>query len=800
MKIYIDVSNLMTVDFVTGIQRVVREVVVRMLKEDSLETILLVSPRGQEHFYILDNEKFFDFFVFDKGEKNQCVTNKTCDLKSIEAGSVFFDIDSVWSSHKRRSSLLPELKSNGIKIAVFIHDIIPITHPQYCHENTMFFFMNYLAAYLQYADIILTSTQSTLDAINTLIEKLELPPVKGFVTWLGSDFAAKRDKDTHISYEARTVARKGKYILCVGTIEPRKNHKFLLDAFDKKLADLEINLVFAGRIGWNVEDLEQRIQSHPLKDRKLFHLSGQNDASIDFLYRNAYLVAFPTYEEGFGLPMIEAIERNCVLVASNIPVLKEIGRDFCDYFNPYNPDELISLVEKYLNSPSVYANKRNNLKNYNSVSWDTVAVKIIHALNSLEYNAPSVCPDVHQMVVLSARPDMLLSTLPYIDKFMPFITEVIICCPDSAIDVLYGNYRGRLKMTFLTDSEILAGSPLPKDHSTRNMFLRCMAMKSPKLNDVFIMSDDDYRPLKEIKSSDYYEDRKYVAYYCFNLEDWSGTAWEPTSFDLCMKRTTDFLKANHYPCKHYASHMPQIIDKRIFNEMLDKHPGIEAKGYCEWCTYFNYLQYNYPSILKTKTYKSMCWPGNPTDWKLQIIPTEYLYENYYEENYINGGIFEGMSTQFNDSFEVESQEKINKFVLRQNSYLDQQRTFDLYSQMYECEYRERPQLGLFVGESGLELVVPKYLILKKASFARIPFELRVYKYAGVLSNIEIHCYYSDLSGNTFYHAEVLNITGEDCKFDFPLYGYYHTGNYFYNVEVKLDKEVVRKSMPISIMS
>lgn len=797
MKIYIDVSNLLLVNFVTGIQRVVREVTIRMLKNPEIQTVLLSCQRGQDVFDILDNEAFLKCFDEEIGDRKKIISGNTCALGDLEAGSVFFDIDSVWGSHQRRSQILPQLKRQGVKLAVYIYDIIPITYPQYCHENTAFFFMSYLAAYLQYADIILTSTQSTLDKIGELLKQLNLPPIEGCVTWLGADFAATKDNDQSISSEAKAIVKRGKYILCVGTVEPRKNHKLLLDAFDKKWSSIGINLVFAGRFGWNIDELEKRIKNHPEAGKRFFHLSGQNDATIDYLYRNAFLVALPTFEEGFGLPIIEAIERETVLIASDIPVLREVGKGFCDYFNPYSTKEIISVVDQYLQHPEIYKEKKQNLKEYVPVTWDTVTTKIVLALKELECKNFLERPLIKQMVILSARPDMLLSTLPYIEKYMRFIKEIVVCCPDKIAAVLKKNYSGNLILSFLTDNEILNGSPLPGDHATRNFYLRCLAMKSPKLDDVFIMSDDDYRPLCNIDIDCFYKDGKYKGYYCGELKKWGGTVWSPTSFDVGMKRTMRFLESNHYPCKQYASHMPQIIDKKIFNEMLEKHEGMEGEGYCEWSTYFNYLEYHYPSILENEIYKVMCWPGNPTDWKLQVVPTEYLFENYYEENYCKGHIFSGFSTELSEYVEKENAGKIRLFSERQMRYQSYQNAFELFEQMYCCEFRELPQFGYIKQGEWNELVMPKYLILKENGFAWIPFELRIEDER--FKELEIHSYYSDIAGNSFYHAEVIKIPTKNIVFDMPLYGYRMTGNYYYNIEIKSGTQKIHKAIPISII-
>ena len=83
------------------------------------------------------------------------------------------------------------------------------------------------------------------------------------------------------------------------------------------------------------------------------------------------------------------------------------------------------------------------------------------------------------------------------------------------------------------------------------------------------MSDDDYRPLHTIAPDLFVKNGKYQAYYCYNLRDWTGTAGMPTSFDRCMFRTAEFLREHQYPRKLYASHQPQVIDKRIFLQKRD---------------------------------------------------------------------------------------------------------------------------------------------------------------------------------------------------------------------------------------
>ncbi len=158
MRIYIDVTNLLNTNYLTGIQRVVREVVVRLIKERKHTLVLLYFNEYFNHYFEVDCAKFYDKFCEGTGEIKDLYTTHVIRVDDIAPGSVFFDLDGTWSLSTKRSALLPQLKENGVKLVVYFYDLIPITHPQFCHSNTVNNFISYVGAYLQYADLIMAST------------------------------------------------------------------------------------------------------------------------------------------------------------------------------------------------------------------------------------------------------------------------------------------------------------------------------------------------------------------------------------------------------------------------------------------------------------------------------------------------------------------------------------------------------------------------------------------------------------------------------------------------------------------
>ena len=133
--------------------------------------------------------------------------------------------------------------------------------------------------------------------------------------------------------------------LTVGTIEPRKNHVLLLDALDQVWQQYpDTSLCIVGRIGWLCEELVSRIVRHPQYNRSLFMFNDLSDAELEYCYQHARGLIFPSHAEGFGLPVVEALQHGLHVLVSDIPIHREVGREFCTYFDHQSPDALARLV------------------------------------------------------------------------------------------------------------------------------------------------------------------------------------------------------------------------------------------------------------------------------------------------------------------------------------------------------------------------------------------------------------------------------------------------------------------------
>lgn len=404
-KIYIDISMVLVGTNFTGIPRVVMELTKQLYHAPGLELIFLEYHQKKDDFEIIDEKGFAAFCGEKKGSRKRLRTGAHIPLLGMERDSVFFDVDAVWKTRVRRSYLYPGLKAAGVKIVPFVHDIIGVTHPQFCPSDDMLNFLDFTGAVIRYADKVVVTSRATKGAIEELCGKLDVtcPTVK--IVPLGGDFrklsvkatgsGAARDKNGRsvkgrragqdvVSEEIVEIAKSGPYLLMVGTIDPRKNHKLLLAAYDRGLKKLGMHLVIAGHKGWDVDDLIQRMEGHEDFGKGIWHVNGASDEEIDYLYAHCYALAFPSYIEGYGLPIIESMVRGVPVIAADTPINMEVGGEYALYFSQDKPEELVEAVSGLLEKPSEYESIKDKLKSFAPPTWEETAKGISGILSGTD--------------------------------------------------------------------------------------------------------------------------------------------------------------------------------------------------------------------------------------------------------------------------------------------------------------------------------------------------------------------------------------------------------------------------------
>lgn len=218
---------------------------------------------------------------------------------------------------------------DGGRVAAFVHDTIPLDLPHTQTPASVLRFQRFLQRAQAHAEVILCNSQVSAADIRRHMSRWGKVP-RTVVAHLGV-----QDDFFQIGNNAPAPAIPSPYFLCLGTIEPRKNHRFLLDLWEQletELAPQQMpHLVICGRRGWLNEDLFQRLDASPLRGRFLHEFNGLDDAALGPLMAHAAGSLFPSLAEGFGLPPAEAAAARVPVICNDLPIFRETLGDIPIY-------------------------------------------------------------------------------------------------------------------------------------------------------------------------------------------------------------------------------------------------------------------------------------------------------------------------------------------------------------------------------------------------------------------------------------------------------------------------------------
>jgi alpha-1,2-rhamnosyltransferase len=245
---------------------------------------------------------------------------------------------SAWRKPARTAVELA--KQHGMPIGVIIHDLIPIDHPEFFSPRAAAVFGEWIDGLMRVTDFSLAISRTTRERLWQYA--VQQHPERAWTPAQFAQFELGSKLDTrpiggrfrHDLAQAFEGGNGAPTYLTVATIEPRKNHAFLLDAFEQVWADQpHVRLCIVGRIGWLCDGILRRIRSHPRYGRSLFMYNDLSDGELDYCYRYAKAFLFPSKAEGFGLPIVEALSYGLPTLVSDIPIHREVGTEFCTFFD-----------------------------------------------------------------------------------------------------------------------------------------------------------------------------------------------------------------------------------------------------------------------------------------------------------------------------------------------------------------------------------------------------------------------------------------------------------------------------------
>lgn len=342
-RLMVDVSVIMRHDAATGIQRVVRSVWSQLKALEQTDFDVVPVYAGPSRGYCFAPE---DFLV--RAGRSASVP------VGVRPGDKFLGLDLAAHYLPNYGEQLAAWRANGASVHIVVYDLLPIARPDWFEPGTRRHFSRWFDTLIAHADQALCISDSVAHQLRRrTIGTIAHERMRVGRLHLSGDIAGSLPSAGLTPNVIQTLERVGSRptVLMIGTIEPRKGYDRALEGFERLWAehdDSAPDLVIVGKPGWKTTAIQERIRSHPEHGRRLHWLENVSDEGLMKLYEASRAVFLASYDEGFGLPLIEAATHRRWALVRDLPVFREQRLSNVRYFDADSPEdlarELIDLV------------------------------------------------------------------------------------------------------------------------------------------------------------------------------------------------------------------------------------------------------------------------------------------------------------------------------------------------------------------------------------------------------------------------------------------------------------------------
>lgn len=305
---------------------------------------------------------------------------------SVRPGDVVFypaywhDLDPVW---------IKDLRTAGARVAILVHDLLPITFSKFYQAPWRDLFADNVLAAIENADVLYAVSRYTADSILEFGRMHDLAPRALRVIHNGFDPLVEdpqvrrlidqgRFRPSHSKKRLHDFFKREQPYLMVGTIEPKKGHVPIIESFERLWDEgLERSLALVGRRGWLEEDVVKKISGSRYVGTRLFWFDSADDLDLYVAYKNSRALVFGSYAEGFGIPMIEAAMSRLPFMCYRTVVANEIAGENGLFFDNFS--ELKRHVE-LLEDDAAHAQQKATLEAFSWPSWRETGYRLFDQL------------------------------------------------------------------------------------------------------------------------------------------------------------------------------------------------------------------------------------------------------------------------------------------------------------------------------------------------------------------------------------------------------------------------------------
>jgi glycosyltransferase involved in cell wall biosynthesis len=255
------------------------------------------------------------------------------------------------------------IHANAVRAIYLIHDLIPITHPQFCREGEARKHIARIENALKSAAGIIGNSQATLDEVAAFASERGLPMPPSIAAWIRGYRPGEMVEPTRLERP---------HFITVGTIEGRKNHILLLRIWHRFAAEMGKEapiLVIVGQRGWKSEAVTSSLDDAEVFGGSVLELGRCGDIELRGLLAGARALLMPSFAEGFGLPIIEALEAGTPVIASDLAVYREVVGGIPTYLDPLDEGAWEAAIRAFLGSSSERVRQLQAIPGFAPPEW-----------------------------------------------------------------------------------------------------------------------------------------------------------------------------------------------------------------------------------------------------------------------------------------------------------------------------------------------------------------------------------------------------------------------------------------------
>jgi glycosyltransferase involved in cell wall biosynthesis len=255
-------------------------------------------------------------------------------------------------SHNDITAITALKRQVGFRFVLFCHDIIPEMFPHFWKAADVEMHRDYFHQAFEATDLMIFNSRTVEADVKAYCEAQGVALGATAVCPLGADMSTP-----DAAAPLPSGLERERYAVLVSTIEPRKGHRVIYEAWVKLLETgipqrSRFKLVFAGRKGWMVDDLMRDLQNDARIAGTIVMLHDASDATIAALYRDASFCLFPSLYEGYGLPLVEAFRHGKAVMASTGGALPEVAGDFSPCLDPTDTEAWRRMLAAWIEEPA----------------------------------------------------------------------------------------------------------------------------------------------------------------------------------------------------------------------------------------------------------------------------------------------------------------------------------------------------------------------------------------------------------------------------------------------------------------